>query len=292
MTIALVFYFLFAFALVGRLLLYGIRPTKTLAWLLAIFTIPVAGMLFYFILGRNRRKNKFYKLKKTEAISEYYSKVEAYYSAMDSNKTGVIPDTILEHKKLAKLIIKGSKLLPSTGNELKPLKNGTATFKAIFEAIEKGTKFIHIQYYIFEEGDLAETFKALLIKKVNEGVEVRFLYDALGSRTLSNKFIQSLKTEGIEVYAFLPMRLGRLLSSINYRNHRKIVIVDGIVGFTGGINVADKYVKGDPILGTWYDMHLQLKGNVVNSLQSVFAVDWSFASGTDHLLNGDYFLKH
>ncbi|MFD2914556.1 cardiolipin synthase [Psychroserpens luteus] len=292
MIIAIILYFLLAFVLMGRLLLYGVRPTKTLAWLLAIFTVPVGGMLFYFILGRNRRKNKFYTLKKTKEISKYYANVEDYYSKLDNTKNSTIPNAIKEHIKLAKLITKGSKFLPSTGNELIPLKNGKATFEAIFAALEKAEKFIHIQYYIFEEGDLAEKFKTILIEKVKKGVEVRFLYDALGSRTLSNSYINSLKAEGIEVYAFLPMKLGRLLSSINYRNHRKIVIVDGIVAFTGGINVSDKYITGDPVLGKWYDMHLQLKGTIVNSLQAVFTMDWSFASGKDNLLNTKYILKH
>tara|TARA_R110002033_G_scaffold112652_1_gene158016 strand:- start:2385 stop:3767 length:1383 start_codon:yes stop_codon:yes gene_type:complete len=273
----------------GRLLLYGVRPTKTLAWLLAIFTIPVGGMLFYFILGRNRKKNKFYTLKKTKAISEYLEKVE---NNDHIDKVNNVPIAIKNHLKLVKLVTKGSNFNPTFGNELIPLKNGASTFEAIFLAMETAKKFIHIQYYIFEEGDLAEKFKSILIQKVREGIEVRFLYDALGSRSLSNKYINSLKAEGIEVYGFLPMHFGKFISSINYRNHRKIVIVDGIYGFTGGINVADKYISGDPILGNWYDMHLQLKGNVVNSLQAVFAMDWSFASGTDNLLNTKYLVKH
>lgn len=292
MTLALSLYFLLAFVLMIKLLLYGVRPTKTLAWLLAIFTVPVGGMLFYFILGRNRKKNKFYTLKKTEEISQYYAKVEDYYDSLNDTEDSTTPTAIKEHIKLAKLITKGSKFLPSVGNELIPLKNGVATFDAIFTAMKAAEKFIHLQYYIFEEGDLAETFKTILIEKANEGVEIRFLYDALGSRTLSNKYINNLKASGIQVYSFLPMRLGRLLSSINYRNHRKIIIVDGKVGFTGGINVSDKYIKGDSILGNWYDMHLQLKGPVVNSLQAVFTMDWSFASGKDSLLNTHYFAKH
>ncbi|KGL64291.1 cardiolipin synthase [Polaribacter sp. Hel1_85] len=292
MTVALILYFLLAIVLMFRLLLYGIRPTKTLAWLLAIFTIPIGGILFYFILGRNRRKNKFYQLKKTKEITQYYAKVDDYYNTLDKSKESNIPTVIKEHIKLAKLITKGSKFIPTHNNELIPLKNGKATFEAIFTALKKAKNFIHIQYYIFEEGNLAEKFKEILIEKAKKGVEIRFLYDALGSRTLSNKYLKSLKEAGIQVYSFLPMRLGKFLSSINYRNHRKIIIVDGIIGYTGGINVSDKYITGDAVLGNWYDMHLQLKGSVVNSLQAVFALDWSFASGNDSLLNIKYFLEN
>lgn len=292
MTVVLILYFLLAIVLMGRLLLHGIRPTKTLAWLLAIFTIPVGGMLFYFILGRNRRKNKFYKLKKTKEISQYLKKVDAYYCTVGEDKENTIPAPIKDHMKLVKLLIKSTKFLPSIGNELTPLKDGPATFEAIFKAIEGATQFIHIQYYIFEDGELAERFLSTLKRKVKEGLEVRFMYDDLGSRLLSKKYLKLLKEAGIEVNSFLPMRFGRLISSLNYRNHRKIVIVDGLVAFTGGINVSDKYIKGDPNLGVWHDMHLQLKGPIVNSLQAVFAVDWSFASGKEDLLSAQYFLDH
>jgi cardiolipin synthase len=135
MTIAIILYFLLAFFLMGKLLIYGIRPTKTLAWLLAIFTVPIGGMLFYFVLGRNRRKNKFYTLKKTKAISQYYARVEAYYSTLDKDQNDTFPKAITAHIKLAKLITKGSKFTPTLGNELRPLKNGKITFDAIFEAL-------------------------------------------------------------------------------------------------------------------------------------------------------------
>jgi len=291
MTIVLILYFLLAIVLMGKLLLYGVRPTKTLAWLLAVFTIPVGGMLFYFILGRNKKKNKLYKLKETKDIKEYLKKVEDYYNSIDS-KSEDIPTQLKDHIKLVKLITKSTKFLPSSGNELIPLKDGSATFNAIFKAMESATQFIHIQYYIFEDGELAQRFLTILKRKVKEGVEVRFMYDDLGSRLLSNKYLTLLKNAGVEIYSFLPMRFGRFISSLNYRNHRKIIIVDGLVAFTGGINVSDKYIKGDPNLGVWHDMHLQLKGPIVNSLQSVFAVDWSFASGKDNLLSTKYFIVH
>jgi len=290
LTITLIAYFLIAIILMGRLLMYGMRPTKTLAWLLAIFTIPVGGMLFYFILGRNRRKNKFYKLQKNEEISQYFKKVDEYYQTIGKNKEKSLLIPIKDHIKLVKLLTKSSKFLPCIGNELQPLKNGAITFEAIFKALESAKNFIHIQYYIFEEGELAEQFLSILNQKVKEGVVVRFLYDHLGSRLLSRKYINQLKEAGIEVSSFLPMRFGRLISSINYRNHRKIVIVDGLIAFTGGINVSDKYIKGDPKLGVWHDMHLQLKGPIVNNLQAVFAIDWSFASGKDDVLSAQYFL--
>lgn len=292
MTIAIIAYFLLAIVLVRKLLLFGVRPTKTLGWLLVIFTIPVAGMLFYFILGRNRRKNKFYVLKESKEISAYLETVKKYYTRLGNNGVENIPAPIRDHIKLVKLIAKTSKFMPSLGNKLTLLKNGQITFESIFKAIENAEKFIHIQYYIFEDGELADRFLSLLQRKTKAGVEVRFLYDDLGSKTLSNKYLNLLKDAGVEVYGFLPIRFGRFLSSINYRNHRKIVVVDGLTAFTGGINVSDKYLKGDIVLGTWHDLHLQLSGPVVNSLQAIFAMDWSFASGREDILTKKYFFNY
>ena len=289
MTIALIVYFSLAMVLVVKLLLYGVRPTKTLAWLLAIFTVPVGGMVIYFALGRNRKKNKFFKLTKTKEISEYLESVERYYENIGVNGGLELPESLETHLKLVKLITKNSNFLPKGGNELVLLKDGPSTFSAIFDAMESAKNYIHIQYYIFEEGELAQRFLSILQQKRKEGIEIRFMYDGLGSKALSTTYLGLLNDAGVEVSSFLPMRFGRLLSSINYRNHRKIVVVDGLTAFTGGINVSDKYIKGDPILGTWHDMHLQLKGPIVNSMQAVFAMDWNFASGKDDILSLRYF---
>lgn len=289
MVYAFILYFLIAFLLMIRLLLYGVRPTKTLAWLLVIFAFPVGGILFYFILGRNKRKNKFVEIKQTKKISKYLEKADKYNVLTGENKHGIIPDAIEYNKKIATLITKNSNFLLTTGNDIAPLKNGPSTFDAIFRAMKAAIKFIHIQFYIFEEGKLADKIISILKIKVKEGVEVRFMYDDFGSRLLSKKYIKLLRQAGIEVVSFLPMRFGKWLSAINYRNHRKILIVDGLVAFTGGINVSDKYIYGDPDLGMWYDMDVQLKGLIVNNLQAVFAIDWNFASGKDDILSAKYF---
>ncbi|WP_425237606.1 cardiolipin synthase [Ulvibacterium sp.] len=289
LTVLVVLYLITAIGLVMGLLVNGARPTKTLAWLLAIFTIPVGGILFYFVLGRNKRKNKFFELKKTPGISKYLNKVDNYYRKLDEEK--VLPEHVREQVKLVKLLTKSSKFLPSAGNALFPLKNGPSTYAAIFDALENAKKYIHIQYYIFEEGELADNFLQLLKRKVKEGIKVRFLYDGFGSWELSRAFIQSLESSGIEVASFLPMRFGKFLSSLNYRNHRKIVVVDGKIGFTGGINISDKYIKGDPDLGMWLDTHLMIKGPLVRSLQAVFAMDWCFASGKEDVFSAEHFLE-
>ncbi|WP_234859363.1 cardiolipin synthase [Aquimarina aquimarini] len=270
--------------IVIRLLLNGMHPTKTLAWLLAFFTIPIGGFFLYLMLGRNRRKNKLFKLKHTHKVTSYITNVSEQYPLITKQE-------YKEHHKIISLITQNSHFTPCQGNKLKILKNGDATFQAIFDAIEEAKHFIHLEYYIFEEGELTAGLFDLFQKKIRNGVKIRILYDGIGSISLSKRYIRELERIGVEIYKFLPIKFGKFLSSINYRNHRKIIVIDGKIAFTGGINVSDKYVKGDPHLGIWHDMHLQLTGPIVNSLQAVFAMDWYFVSDKDEILESIYFSK-
>jgi len=265
-TLLIICYGLIAFALVISLLINGVRPSKTLAWLLAIFTIPVGGVLLYVLVGRNRRKNKLLQLKKFGSAGNTPSL---------SSLTSDIPD---RYQKLVKLIQKNNHFDPSLNNDVVFLKDGEATFKAIFDALESATDFIHLQYYIFEEGELADRLLTVFRKKVGQGVKIRLIYDGIGSFSLSKSYLKTLKKIGVEVYPFLPFRFGRFLRSVNYRNHRKIIVVDGRVAFTGGINISDKYLKGDKTLGKWHDMHLRIEGPAAVDLDRVFHQDWQLVS--------------
>ncbi|MFL1896204.1 cardiolipin synthase [Aquimarina sp. 2-A2] len=281
-TLLIIVYFIIASLIVLQLILNGLRPAKTLAWMLAIFTIPVGGILLYYILGRNRRKNKLIHYKHSD-------KIKAFVEESIQHCQPVSLYEYEEHKKLIQLIINTTSFLPITGNTFRYLKNGKITFEAIFKALRDAKSFIHIQYYIFEDGELADIFIDIFKEKIKEGVQIRILYDAIGSRSLSKKYIKQLKNIGVEVYSFLPVRFGRLLASINYRNHRKIIVVDNNVAFTGGINLSDKYIKNVSHLGIWHDIHLELKGPIVNTMHAIFATDWSFVSENEDILHSSYF---
>ena len=265
-TILIIAYIIIALTMVVSLLINGVRPSKTLAWLLAIFTIPVAGFLLYLLLGRNRRKTKLFALK-----NEFGEKRQLPYD--------IEAVTISEsHKKISGLIHQTVGCPVTTYNELSLLKDGKITFESIFEALESATEHIHLQYYIFEEGSLADKLLEIFERKVAENVKVRLLYDGIGSYSLSRKYLGKLKKCGVEVAQFLPFRFGRFLSSLNYRNHRKIIVVDNKIGFTGGINISDKYYRGDPHLGKWHDTHLKIEGEAVDFLNRLFLTDWYLAS--------------
>ncbi len=265
-VIGIAVYILIAIAIVISLLLNGIRPSKTLAWLLAIFTIPVGGILLYLMLGRNRRKQQRYSRKPRAPEHQVTPKLG---SKPLSKREGQISR-----------LIEGNTGFPLTSdNEVELLQDGSQTFSRIFEALKEARESIHVQYYIFEEGELADRLLKLFKQKEADGVEVRLIYDSIGSLSLSRGYLNQLKEAGIEVYNFLPYRFGRFLTSLNYRNHRKIIVVDGKIAFTGGINISDKYLKGDDTLGMWHDMHLMIRGSAAHHLNTVFINDWELVSG-------------
>jgi len=271
---------------VVSIILHGSRPTKSLSWLLAVLALPFAGPVIYYLFGVNRRKFRFFRLRETEKRKSF----DEQYRDLHDLEHKVDFDNV-KKSKLAKLVENSTLLAPYTGNEVTILNGGEETFDSIFEALEKAEKFIHLQYYIFSKGELTERFYNLFKEKISEGVEIRLIYDSFGSYSFRGKFKKKFLELGVKVFPMMPIRFGNLLFTLNYRNHRKIIIIDGKVGFTGGVNVTDKYIEPISDLGIWEDIHVKLAGPVVNSLHRIFVKDYHFASNEDLLLTKSYFPK-
>lgn len=271
---------------IGSIILHGSRPTKSLSWLLAVLLLPFAGSLLYYLFGVNRRKFRFFRLKESEKRQMFDEK----YRGLNSLDNVVEFDTV-KNKKLATLIENGTLLSPYSGNKVTVLNGGEDTFDSIFEALERAEHFIHLQYYIFSEGELMDRFHAIFKKKIAEGVEIRLIYDSFGSSSFKGKIKKRFREIGVKTFPMMPIRFGNLLFTLNYRNHRKILIIDGKVGFTGGVNVSDKYIRPISDLGIWEDLHAKLEGPVVNSLHRIFIKDYHFASDEELLLQERYFPK-
>jgi len=201
-----------------------------------------------------------------------------------------LDEKIREKENIIRLLLNNSNSILTTGNKLKILTNGDETFKTIFKAIEKAEHHIHLEYYIFSDDKIGNQLKELLINKSTQGVEVRLILDDVGSWSLSKKFIKEMLVNGIEVYSYMEVRFPRFTSRVNFRNHRKIIIVDGKIGFTGGVNVADRYLEGTKKISFWRDTHLQIEGDAVASLQVVFTADWYFVIN-ENLTGSNYFPK-
>jgi len=262
-------------------------PFKTIAWILVLILIPLFGLIFYLFFGQEYRKQKLFSRRGIKSLSKIRKLTTRQLREIEHEHFPLEPD-VQDYKKLIRLLLNNSDSLLTTGNQCKILNNGTETFEAIFKAIKNARHHIHLEYYIIENDKIGQKTIELLKAKSREGVEVRVIVDDVGSWSLKSWFFEDLRATGIEVYPFMEVRFPRLTSRVNFRNHRKILIVDGKVGFTGGINIADRYIDGVQDIGPWRDTHLQITGDAVAALQVVFAADWYLVIN-ENLSGKEYF---
>ena len=276
-------------SVVFNVILENRNPVRTLAWIIVLVTVPLIGFLFYLYFGVNYRKIKMFSMKGLGDMKwlQYMS---------EDQKQWIKKSEFLQKKesaevrKLMTLLLNNSKALLTRFNRIQVLHNGEETFQALFQALEDARKFIHLEYYIIAEGRLTARLKDILLRKAREGVEIRIIYDDVGSWSLSKEFIREVRKAGIQIYPFLPVRF-HFANKANYRNHRKIAVIDGKTGFVGGLNIADRYVDGLPHIGIWRDTHLKVEGEAVTSLQVVFLIDWYFVR-QELLLNKNEYLPY
>ncbi|MEG2036005.1 MAG: cardiolipin synthase, partial [Mucinivorans sp.] len=248
-------------------------PVRAVSWITVVVLLPVAGLIVFIFFGQNYRKRKIFNRKELRDIRQLDE-----YSLRQVKALGEISiHEIVENREIIKLLLNNSKALLTFNNKVDVLVNGRGTFDAILPALAVAQHSIHLEYYIFENDDLGGRIADILIERAQHGVEVRLIYDDVGSWHLSKKFIHRLRKAGVHVHCFMPVVFPWLTSKINYRNHRKIIVIDGVVGFTGGINVADRYINGTKH-GIWRDTHLRLEGDSVRMLQIAFIMDWFFAT--------------
>ena len=273
-----------AIVLVVLIFLENRHPTQTLTWLIVFGAFPLIGFLFYFLFGRNFRKERMFR-KKYFLDKQAFLKVEGERNIAEERLEKMPP----HQKRLIRLAQNIGNSPISFATETKVLTNGHETFSAIIEEMRKAKHHIHIEYYIVRDDDIGREIKRVLIERARSGVKVRFMYDAVGSWTLSKTYVQDLYDAGIEVARFGPVRLPFLNNKANFRNHRKIVVVDGHVGFVGGLNIGDEYLGNDEKYGFWRDTHLMAKGEAVRSLQLIFLQDWYYS--TNHSFLTDKYLS-
>ncbi|WP_017726937.1 cardiolipin synthase [Halalkalibacterium ligniniphilum] len=250
------------------------HPTKTLTWLIVLAVFPVVGFIFYLMFGQNRRKNKSF-MNKAILDEQAFEKIEGQRQLNEEQlqKMG-------GHQQLLfRLAHKLGKNPISFATETKVLTDGKETFTHILQALKMAKHHIHLEYYIVRHDEIGNKIKDILIERAQNGVEVRFLYDAVGSWRLSKAYIQELRRAGVEIVAFSPVRLPFLTDTINYRNHRKIIVIDGHVAFVGGLNIGDEYLGKNSYFGNWRDTHLYVRGEAVRTLQLIFLRDWAFQTG-------------
>ncbi|WP_265580718.1 cardiolipin synthase [Methanofollis aquaemaris] len=255
------------------------NPGAALAWIVVLVFIPVLGFVFYLLLGQNIYKERLFILKKKddEMLKGILKEQEEWMTA-----GGPPLDTRLgAFRPLASMLLRHDMAVLCPDNEVEVYTAGDEKFSALFDAILAARDHIHLQYYIIRDDHLGRRLVSVLAGKAAEGCEVRLLYDAVGCRRLPNDFFRPLTDAGGAVASFFPSRYLPFNLRVNYRNHRKIAVVDGTVGFIGGFNVGIEYLGEDRHLGPWRDTHLKVTGSAASFMQLRFFLDWNYAAGDD-----------
>ena len=263
-------YQMIAIAAVVHVIMDNRQPAKTMAWALVIWFVPVVGIVFYLFFGINTRKERHI----SERSMNQLTKRSMLEFVEQQNLR--LPE---RHKPLIDLFINQNLSLPFKDNKVSIYTDGYQFFPALLTAIHEARQHIHLDMYIFADDALGCLLADALIDKAHEGVEVRVIYDDVGCWNVKHRFFERMREEGIEVASFLPVRFPSFTSKVNYRNHRKIIVIDGVVGFIGGMNIALRYVKGTGEM-PWRDTMLKVTGGAVHALQRTFLVDWYFVDRT------------
>ena len=257
------------------------QPAKTLAWVLVLSFMPIVGITLYFFFGQNIRKERIVSQKSLDELTK-----RAMLEFVEQRNLQIPP----AYKNIINLFINQDWALPFKDNEAEIYTSGYEFFPALLAEIGRAKHHIHIDTFIIEDDALGRLIADALIDKAHEGVQVRLIYDDVGCWNVQNSFFERMREESIEVHPFMPVKFPAFTSKANYRNHRKVCVIDGTVGFIGGMNLALRYVKGT---GTqaWRDTHMKLRGTAVYGLQRAFLMDWYFVDRT-LITSRDYYPPH
>lgn len=262
------------------ILLENRNPVKTIAWVLFIAFLPIVGILFYFFFGRNTRKTRLISRKMQSRLRKRPMMEFQAQSAVSLDAAT---------KEVASFFGAATGALVFDGNEVEPLTDGTQFLQALLREIYRAERYIHVQYYIFEDDPVGRVVRDMLIDKAKQGVEVKVLYDDVGSWHTHRPFFRAMERHGIHVCSFLEVVFPFLTGRVNYRNHRKLTVIDGKVGLVGGSNLALRYLRSTPrIGGIWRDTNILIRGKGVYGLQTTFLLDWYFVT-REMLTSARYF---
>ena len=242
------------------------NPMRAMSWVVVLLFLPVVGLVLYVFFGRNLRREHLIGKRTLSRISR--KSLQAYIEQRSIQ-------TPPAYSQLINLFRSLNKALPFEGNRTTLYFDGYTMVQALMRDISRARHHIHLEFYIFEDDAVGRLVRDLLVDKARQGVEVRLLYDDVGSWDVPNGFYDRMRSEGIEVRGFLKVRFPLFTSKVNYRNHRKVAVIDGRTGFIGGMNIAERYLKGLSF-GAWRDTHLRIEGPAVYGLQSNFLLDWFF----------------
>ncbi len=247
----------------------------TVAWVLVLTTAPAVGCILYIAFGRGISKNNMFKIKEAE---DKILKENIIDTQIKLQRNDDFEPDLIGYKDMIYALANSNSSHFTTNNSVDIFPESSDFFESLLEELKKAKHHINIQFYIFKDDEIGNKIIDILIDKAQNGVEVRLLYDVVGSRLFTDKSIHRLKKSGVKVGAFFPAFLKIINFNLNYRNHRKIVVIDGEIGFIGGNNIGDEYLGKDPKFGYWRDTHLKLTGDSVKDLNIRFILDWRYTT--------------
>lgn len=267
----LIAYYVFVSFVVLLIILDNKKPEKSFAFIFLILLVPVGGIIIYLLFGAQYQKKKLFTKKR------YFDKV--YLNKItEEHRPGSEVQVATTYSKLPTLFYNIEQVSFTLNNSVRLLNNGEEKFPVLIEEMLKAQKSIHLEYYIIKESEIGSQVMDILCDRARDGIKVRLIYDDVGS-SISRASLAKLKQSGVECYPYMPVLFSRLAHKANYRNHRKIAVIDNEVGFVGGININDKYINPNSIGLYWRDTHVMIRGEAVIDLQYLFISDWYFVSG-------------
>ncbi|WP_303402237.1 cardiolipin synthase [Zobellia galactanivorans] len=271
------------------ILLKNKNPVKTLSFLFALAVLPFLGLVVYYLFGQDYRKSKIFEKKyflDNERIKDWRANFK-----LDQEERDDFGETYGEGIfKVYKLLKNNQKAVLTFDNDVELLINGEEKFKRLRDDLRNASVCIHMEYFVLFSDALGNEIMNILMDKAREGVKVRLVYDDVGSN-IANSMKRKMTKAGVEHYAFMPVLFSNSTGKLNYRDHRKIIVIDGIIGYVGGINMAQRYDNSYDNPRYWRDTHLRLRGGAVGSLQSSFLLNWNFASNNEIEIEKAFFPK-
>lgn len=271
------------------IVLHNRNPTKTLSFILGLLLLPFIGIFIYYFFGQEYRKSKIFK--REDVYSHKRIKDWERKFLFAEGMVQEIKDPLVAKKfKLINLLQHNQKAAITFKNNVQILQNAENKFKSLFEDLRNAKKHIHLEYYIFNDDIIGSELLEILCEKSREGVSVKVIYDYVGSE-MSSRGIKKMKAAGVIVHAFMPVWFPNLTRRLNYRDHRKMVIIDGLIGYVGGVNICDLYVNRSDSEVYWRDTHSRIEGHAVKSLQTQFLYNWNFLTDSKAEIIEEYFPK-
>lgn len=247
------------------------NPVKSLAWIVVLVFLPIGGFILYLFFGQQYRHTRMISKRKRRILQKMSGNTAHLGVSKPGNKLS--PESQQQIQLGHQL--GGTQLF--VHNQIEIFTDGESKFKALIKDISGAETFIHLQYYIFANDKLGKSIQQLLMEKARQGVKIRILYDDVGCWKVKSRFFKEMRKAGIEIKPFFKVTFPQLANKLNYRNHRKVAVIDGKIGYIGGMNIADRYCDGLS-WGIWRDTHARIKGPAVYGLQSAFSIDWSFTT--------------